>query len=44
MKSIQVTCKSVGPVKVTKTCLENWFMEVLKHYQLSLEICRGLVT
>lgn len=44
MKSIQVTCKSMGPAKVTKTCLENWFMEILKHYQLSLERRRGLVT
>lgn len=44
MKNIQVTCKSMGPVKVTKTCLENWLIQILKHYQLFSERCRGLLT
>lgn len=44
MKSTRGILNSVGPVKVTKRCVENRFMEFLRYYQLSLESCRGPVT
>lgn len=44
MKSTCGICISMGPVKVTKRCVENRFIEFLRYYQLSLESCRGPVT